>query len=190
MSAVLIHWLARVTAGWREPNANASSSAAASRLLENSLSVPKSSTAQELQPSFSLGFLFSSKNPCSCPLPGVVPLQSQFKTRKHRAAGSNNPEIWLVQCSHQNGSDWLVTVGRSMSLCWGDNLRLGIYAAVSPLLCGYSQDCQNYLNPSKEITPISRLPFQSCQVNLLTTKQITIGRDLNTLGLMGWDSFR
>lgn len=90
---MLIRYLARVTAGWRDLNTNASSPVAVSHLLENSLSFPESSTAQGLQPSFSVGFLFSSKNLCSCTLQGVAPLQSQFKTRKHKAAGSNSPEI-------------------------------------------------------------------------------------------------
>lgn len=147
MSAVLIHWQARVTAGWREPNANVPSSAEASHLLENSISVPESSTVQELWLFFSwFYFLFFSKNSCRCPLPGVVLLQSLFKTRKHRSAGINCPDCWLIQCSHQNLLHMTTTSNGQISVCLF--LRVGIYAADLALFTSHSQDFQNYLNCS------------------------------------------
>lgn len=114
-------------------------------------------------------FFIFSKNSCRCPLPGVVLLQSLFKTRKHRSAGINCPDYWLIQCSHQNLLHMTTTSNGQISVCLF--LRVGIYAADLALFTSHSQDFQNYLNCSQEITPISILSFQSCQLSLLTTLQ-------------------
>lgn len=52
--------------------------------------------------SFFMMFSFYPPRIHAAVLPGVVPLQSQFNTKKHLTAGSNSPDIWLAQCSHQN----------------------------------------------------------------------------------------
>lgn len=140
VSAVLIRYLTRVTAGWRDLNKNASSPVAVSHLLENSLSFSESSTLRSCSPLFLLVFFLPPRTYAAVLCKGLLLCNPSLKPENTKQQGATVLrfdwlsatikifQIWL----------WLVTLGRLMSVCWWDNLRLGIYEADSPLLCIYS----------------------------------------------------
>lgn len=188
VSAVLLRRLARVTTG-----CNASLSAATSCLPENSPNVPESSTAQQPQPSC---FSFFPPGTCAAALAQGCSSAVPVWTREHRAAGSSCPRSWLAQGNHQNLSHMTLTSNSRQISIWllvrqRKSLRLGIYAAASSLLHSYPQDCQNYLIPARILLQFLDCHFRAAKSTFSPRNlQIRIGRDLNTLGLMGWDSFR